>query len=161
MGQDLSYQQEKQPLVQSQSKQVLQAQVVTTPQAGTMQVNVPIGLGPGSVFQVSTPNGQPMQVTVPPGIPPGGSFTVQCRPAAAAAQVVQPQVTQVDTTGDGVADSIGMDTTGDGVIDTIVPLKASTMQVTVPAGVGPGSALQVQSPSGRPFQVTVPAGVPA
>lgn len=33
------------------------------------------------------------------------------------------------------------------------------MQVTCPAGAGPGSAVQVQGPGGFPFQATVPAGV--
>jgi hypothetical protein len=32
------------------------------------------------------------------------------------------------------------------------------LQVTIPAGMGPGAALTVQAPDGRLFSVTVPAG---
>lgn len=61
---------------------------------GMMQVVVPAGLGPGSVFAVQTPNG-PMQVTVPHGLPytAAGTQVMQIQiPAIAVQQSPQPMV---------------------------------------------------------------------
>ena len=57
----------------------------------TVQVQVPAGMMPGSVFNVQA-NGQMIPVTVPMGCKPGGLLTVQVPPRAAAVQ--QPVVVQ-------------------------------------------------------------------
>ena len=57
----------------------------------TVQVQVPAGWEPGSVFNVQA-NGQMIRVTVPMGCKPGGLLTVQVPPRAVAVQ--QPVVVQ-------------------------------------------------------------------
>ena len=57
----------------------------------TVQVQVPAGMMPGSVFNVQA-NGQMIPVTVPMGCKPGGLLTVQVPPRAVAVQ--QPVVQQ-------------------------------------------------------------------
>ena len=57
----------------------------------TVQVQVPAGMMPGSVFNVQA-NGQMIPVTVPGGCKPGGLLTVQVPPRAVAVQ--QPVVQQ-------------------------------------------------------------------
>ena len=51
---------------------------VTAPE--TVTVNVPPGLGPGSVFRVTLTDGRPLDVTVPPGVPPGAPLTIPVPP---------------------------------------------------------------------------------
>ena len=53
----------------------------------TVQVQVPAGIMPGSVFNVQA-NGQMIPVTVPMGCKPGGLLTVQLPPAVAVQQPV-------------------------------------------------------------------------
>ena len=69
----------------------------------------------------------------------------------------------VDTTGDGVSDSIAVDTTGDGVPDRVVPKPQAAprlMKVAVPPGLHGGMDMQVQTPSGL-VRVPIPAGLTA
>ena len=50
-----------------------------------------------------------------------------------------------------------VETTGDGIADTVMPVKApTTFQVAVPAGAIAGSPILVQSPTGAQVQVIVP-----
>ena len=51
---------------------------VTAPE--TVTVNVPPGLGPGSVFRVTLTDGRPLDVTVPHGVPPGAPLTIPVPP---------------------------------------------------------------------------------
>ena len=53
-----------------------------------MTVQVPEGLGPGSVFTVDVPGRGACRVTVPPGVGPGQYFTVAV-PAAAPVTTAQ------------------------------------------------------------------------
>ncbi|CAH0373286.1 unnamed protein product, partial [Pelagomonas calceolata] len=46
----------------------------------TVTVNVPPGLGPGSVFRVTLTDGRPLDVTVPHGVPPGAPLTIPVPP---------------------------------------------------------------------------------
>ena len=72
----------------------------------------------------------------------------------------------VDTTGDGVSDSIAVDTTGDGVPDRVVPMglrpqaAPRLMKVAVPPGLHGGMDMQVQTPSGL-MRVPIPPGLTA
>ena len=50
-----------------------------------LTVTIPLGLGPGSPFQIRQHNGALMQVTVPPGC--HGGMTIQVRPPAPAVTV--------------------------------------------------------------------------
>ena len=70
----------------------------------TVQVQVPPGMMPGSVFNVQA-NGQMIPVTVPAGCRPGGLLTVQVPPAVAVQQPVvqQPGQTIVVQQGGGRA----------------------------------------------------------
>jgi hypothetical protein len=74
--------------------------------------------------------------------------------------------THIDTTGDGVADSVAMDTTGDGQLDTVVksvPMQVQVpgmlaMQAQVPPGMQGGMTLQVSTPAGL-MNVQIPPGM--
>ena len=70
----------------------------------TVQVQVPAGMTPGSVFNVQA-NGQMIPVTVPVGCRPGGLLTVQVPPAVTVQQPVvqQPGQTIVVQQGGGRA----------------------------------------------------------
>ena len=46
----------------------------------TVTVNVPPGLGPGSIFRVTLTDGRPLDVTVPHGVPPGAPLTIPVPP---------------------------------------------------------------------------------
>ena len=46
----------------------------------TVTVNVPPGLGPGSIFRVTLTDGRPLDVTVPHGKPPGAPLTIPVPP---------------------------------------------------------------------------------
>ena len=46
----------------------------------TVTVNVPPGLGPGSIFRVTLTDGRPLDVTVPHGAPPGAPLTIPVPP---------------------------------------------------------------------------------
>ena len=46
----------------------------------TVTVNVPPGLGPGSIFRVTLTDGRPLDVTVPHGGPPGAPLTIPVPP---------------------------------------------------------------------------------
>ena len=46
----------------------------------TVTVNVPPGLGPGSVFRITLTDGRPLDVTVPHGVPPGAPLTIPVPP---------------------------------------------------------------------------------
>ena len=70
------------------------APVVMPPAAPqTVQVQVPAGLMPGSVFNVQA-NGQMIPVTVPMGCKPGGLLTVQVPPRAVVQQPGQTVIMQ-------------------------------------------------------------------
>ncbi len=66
------------------------AQPVSQPQMQLMNVQVPVGLGPGMTMQIRTPSGQTFNVTVPQGVFAGQTFQVQLpaapQPVAVAAQ---------------------------------------------------------------------------
>ena len=46
----------------------------------TVTVQVPPGLGPGSIFRVTLTDGRPLDVTVPHGVPPGAPLTIPVPP---------------------------------------------------------------------------------
>ena len=46
----------------------------------TVTVQVPPGLGPGSIFRVTLTDGRPLDVTVPHGKPPGAPLTIPVPP---------------------------------------------------------------------------------
>ena len=46
----------------------------------TVTVQVPPGLGPGSIFRVTLTDGRPLDVTVPHGVPPGTPLTIPVPP---------------------------------------------------------------------------------
>ena len=46
----------------------------------TVTVNVPPGLGPGSIFRVTLTDGRPLDVTVPHGVAPGAPLTIPVPP---------------------------------------------------------------------------------
>lgn len=80
----------------------MQAPLLQTPSVDTtsmLDVVVPNGAGPGSMFMVADPNtGQQFQVSVPEGATPGATFKVAVpKPVATTViqQVVQPVIQQV------------------------------------------------------------------
>ena len=46
----------------------------------TVTVQVPPGLGPGSIFRVTLTDGRPLDVTLPHGVPPGAPLTIPVPP---------------------------------------------------------------------------------
>ena len=46
----------------------------------TVTVQVPPGLGPGSIFRVTLTDGRPLDVTVPHGVPPGAPLMIPVPP---------------------------------------------------------------------------------
>jgi len=79
---------------------------------------------------------------------------------------LQGQPLHIDTTGDGIADSIAIDTTGDGAVDTIIPKRSDPTQVRPTKApvleklVLPSSGSTKASPTKTPasgFQVDAPS----
>ena len=99
------------------------------------------------------------------------------QPVARPIYPTQPVAMGIDTTGDGVQDSVVVDTTGDGVADSIVPNPAmqppvqevpaqtwsprgdGTLMVEVPAGKKAGDLFTAMMPDGNVASVTVPDGM--
>ena len=119
----------------------MQSQPVVMPPAPVMpptgpaqvQVQIPPGLTPGQVFQVSA-NGQLISVTVPAGCPPGTVLAVAVPPPPAVSLQPQPAV---------------------------MPPAApqSVVEVPIPPGLTMGSVFHVQV-NGMTIPVTVPDGCP-
>ena len=114
-----------------------------------LSVAIPPG-SQGTQICVQAPDGNQVLVLVPTNVPNGGTITVEYQPQAPQPQSPQAQPyhvapeapppqqptlqhlpsshmqrvvpgTAVDTTGDGVGDSLAVDVTGDGMTDMVVP----------------------------------------
>ena len=72
----LQQQQQQSQLQKRFAQQMAAPGIALSVNSGQMSVQVPPGMGPGSLLNVQTPNGM-VQARVPPGVGPGMSFSIQ------------------------------------------------------------------------------------
>ena len=94
----------------------------------TLTIQVPPGAIPGSVCRIGLTDGRHLDVTVPAGVQPGTQFTIPVPPG----------------------------NVGAGVASVYAP---ETVTIQVPPGTAPGAVFRIKLTDGRDLDVTVPAGV--